>query len=305
MHYRSNCFCLAGLVLLAAVFPRTGLCQNLLRWKLKPGETLRYDFRQLSQSQTTGAAKPTTVALEMSMRLAWEVNQVDPQGNFLIEQTIEKLALTMKVDELAPLVYDSSARAAASGPGKEIAESAGALVGGKCGVKLSDRGVVLAVEPSASLRKILEGKTASELFTPEGISRIVSHASIALPEKAAEPGFNWEVVQELPSPVGTLHLTHRYQYAGMEPRDGRNQAKILAKTGIELAPLKTADQPASLRESDQTATYWFDVSLGRFAASDVQQRLVTERRYRERTIRVTTTSSVGVTLVESGPAKQN
>src|SRR5262245_43866581 len=75
-------------------------CETRLRWKFKPGETLQFDFRQGSKTEATVAGKPTTANLEMAMRLKWSVDKVDPPGGATITQAIEKLSLTMRVDEL-------------------------------------------------------------------------------------------------------------------------------------------------------------------------------------------------------------
>jgi hypothetical protein len=270
-----------------------------LRWKFTPGQTLRYEFRQSTRSETTGAGKPTVVALEMVMQLVWIVESSDDQGAGTINQTIDKLGMSMQLDELPPIVYDSSSRTPPTGSAKDIADSVRMLVGAACKLKLSARGELASVEPSEPLRQAWEKAKAGSLFTPEGLTRILRQSSIVLPEQAIEPGAKWNATDETASPWGTLRLTSHYEYGGKEEHAGEMLDKIAAVTDIQLQVHRSDPQgPAvALKESSQTGTLWFDSDGGRFVASDFQQRLVTERPYREMTIRVRTTSTTAMKLV--------
>jgi hypothetical protein len=292
-------FVRAALAGLALWFVPQAQAETLLRWKFTPGQTLRYEFRQSTRSETTGAGKPTVVALEMTMQLAWMVEPSDDQGTGTINQTIEKLGISMQVDELPPIVYDSSSRTPPTGPAKEIADSVGVLIGAACKLKLSGRGELTSVEPSEPLRQAWEKAKAGNLFTPEGLTRILRQSSIMLPEQAVEPGAKWDATDETASPLGTLRLASQYEYLGKEEYVGQMRDKISAATDIQLQANRTDLQGpvATLKESNQTGTLWFDSDAGHFVASEFQQRLVTERPYRDMTIRVRTSSTTAMKLV--------
>lgn len=272
--------------------------ETLLRWKFKSGETLRYTFVQKSQTETTGAGKPTTAAIDMTMQLTWRVEQMDQPGTATITQTIDQLKTAIKVDNLDAISYDSSMRSPASGPAKDIADAVGALIGAPCTVRLSDRGEILSVEPSPQLRDALARKKGNNLFSADGLSRVVRQASLVLPEKAVEPGESWNASVETPSPLGQLDQDNQCTYVGPMQRDGMTYEQITVETKLSLKPAKDVNAaPIVIKESEQHGTIWFDASAGRLAASELKQRLVTERPYRDMTIRIQTTSTMEMKLV--------
>jgi hypothetical protein len=299
MMHRTATWTWLGLSLLVMGWHTPLRSDEPLRWKLKAGEALRYGFQQRSQAETTSAGKSTVVALEMSMQLAWLVDEVDTQGTATLTQSIEQLAVLMQVDSLTPVRYDSSEPAPASGPGKEIAEGVAALIGGKYQVKLTARGEILSVELSESLRKMLEGTKSGDLFTPEGLSRIVRQSSVVLPEPTVGAGDTWETTQDQSTPLGGLHVVTRYTHGGKDEMAGRSCEKITSTASIQLQPAPGAAMPTTLKESAQTGTIWFDAAAGRFVKSALQQKLVTERKYRERALRVSTTTTMEMKLLEA------
>jgi hypothetical protein len=271
---------------------------TLLRWKLKPGEKLRYSFQQESVTESSGTGKPTSVTVSMSMQLSWNVTAVDSQGVAAISQTIDKLSISMKVDSLAPLVYDSTAKTPASGPVKEIADVLAPLIAAPCTIRMTDRGEISDVELTPQLSQALEKTKSGALFSSGGVSRILRQAVVVLPENAIAANGTWESTRTLETPLGELKQVDRYTYVGSEQHQGRAAEKISVATSLaknEGEPSKA--RPITLKETQQTGSLWFDNAAGCCLASQIDQALVTEQPYREMTIRVKTTTKSGMKMV--------
>lgn len=271
-----------------------------MRWKFSPGEKLRYRFQQESETTSSGAGKPTTISLAMAMELTWAVGEVDVSGEASVVQTIDTLKVTMKADRQDPLTYDSTIKAPPTGPVKEIGDAVAPLIGAGCRLKISPLGEIQGVEKTPALEQALEKAEAGDLFSGEGVTRMLRHALTLLPEKAAEPGSSWESSRTLPTPFGDLKLTDIHTYTGPEDRDGKTLHRITTRSSIAAEQGKAPrNRPGSWKEVDQTGTAWFDTTRGRCAASEVVQRIVTEQPLRDTPVRIVTTSKLAITLLES------
>ncbi|MGE0758503.1 MAG: DUF6263 family protein [Pirellulaceae bacterium] len=276
--------------------------ETTLRWKFPPAATWKYVFQQKGRTETTGAGKPTVVVVDMSLHLTWSVESVDDAGVATLTQSIDKLTLTMEVDEQPAVSYDSSARTPTSGAPKEIANAVAGIVGAKCSVKMNTRGEVLAVEPSEALRERLAQSPGNELFSAEGLARMLRQATIPLPDMPLADGTSWKGTHESPSPLGQLVLATQYTFRGTEEREGRPVATIVSETDIALTPATgDASRSTQWQEGKQSGTLDFDVERGRFVASRFEQRIVTQRPYREMLIRVQSTTSSSMQMLAASP----
>lgn len=276
---------------------RLAMAEGQWRWKFTAGEELAYEFQQQSQTETKGAGKPSSAIVKMSMQVSWKVEKVDEQGGATITQTIKRLSATLQVDKLDAISYDSATPSAASGPAREIADAVKSIVGAPFTVQLNARGEVSSVEPSDGLRDALEKAKANPIFSADGLLRVIRQASFVVPEQAVAADASWETISEAPSPLGQLEQTSRYTYAGPAEREGKTCEKVDVDTKLTLRKSNDAGAPVVIKESEQRGTLWFDAAAGRLAASEVKQRLVTERPYREMIIRVQTTSTMEMKLV--------
>lgn len=291
----------------ALLLSRGGIscAEQLLRWKFTTGESLSYQFRQNTQTTTAGAGKPMRVAIDCTMPVTWKIESVDPQNVATIRQTIDRFSVTMTTDKLDPISYDSAAKTPTIGPAREIAEGVGKLIGATCQIYLTNRGEILSVEPSEQLKQAF-GTTANptaanptaanqatgSMLTPDGMSRMLRQAAILLPENPLAEGAKWEAVQETPVAFGTILQRSQFTYAGVVDQGGTKLDKITVETALSMRPGADKSSTTKLKEGRQTGTLWFDSTAGRFVSSDLEQSLVTERPYREMTIRVQSTSTV-------------
>jgi hypothetical protein len=280
---------------ITALVCQTASAQAPWRWKFTAGETLQYDFQQQTQMDEKGAGKPTSANIKMTMRLTWKVDKVDNQGNAMLTQTIDRLSATMQVEKLDPISYDSASSSPLTGSAKEIGESVKPMLGAPFTVQMNARGQVTSVEPSAAIREAFEKTKASQLLSADGVLR---QASFVVPEQAVAAGATWEVVQETPLSLGPIEQTTRYTYVGPAERNGKTIEKVDSDTQLKLQSSKNASSNAVIKESEQRGSIWFDAMAGRLVASELKQRLVTERPYREMVIRVQSVTTSTSTLVE-------
>ena len=285
------------LLLVPATFADTPL-----QWKLSAGESLSYQFVQSTQTETAGTGKPMRIAIDTAMTVTWKVESVDANQQFIITQTIDKFSATVKVDKLDPIVYDSTAMQPPAGPAREIADAVGKLIGVPCRIHMTQRGEITAAESSEALQQALgsaskAGAGASQ--SAESISAILRQAAIILPEESVAPGATWEVQQELKTPSGPILQRNQFTYEGPAEHGEAKHEKLTLQSTFALAPAANKTSPLKIKEGQQTGLVWFDSTTGRVVSTELSQKLVTERPYRDTAIQVQSTSNVMMKLVRS------
>jgi hypothetical protein len=274
---------------------------ELLRWKLAAGETLRYEFTQSTQTETTGPGKPMRVALDSTMRVSWRVEAVDDRKVADISQTVEQFRITLQTDKLDPITYDSASKSPVAGPARDISDAVKPLIGCACQLRMTDRGEIVSVEPSEQLRQALRSvdeRTAQRMLTPDGISRLLSQAAVLLPEKPVAAGETWISADETPSPAGRIRRQNRFTYVGRMEHEGAMRDKLSVESEFELVPdADSAARTSQLKSGPQTGAMWFDSAAGRFTSSELEQQLATERPYRDLKIVVRSSSKLSMKLL--------
>lgn len=272
-----------------------------LRWKLAAGETLRYEFSQSTQTETTGPGKPMRVAMDSMMRVSWRVEAIDDRTIADISQTIDQFRITLQTDKLDPITFDSASKSPVAGPARDIADGVQPLIGCSCQLRMTDRGQIVSVEPSDPLREALrptDSRTAPGMLTPEGMSRLLSQAAVLLPEKPVAVGEMWETTEETPSPAGRIRQQNRFMYAGRMEYDGLMRDKLTVESHFQLIPgTESSAGSTKLTSGRQTGTMWFDSAGGRFIRSEMEQQLDTERPYRDLKIVVRSSSKLSMKLL--------
>lgn len=261
--------------------------QKVLRWKFEPDQTLRLRFDQKTSTETTGAGKPTGIRIAMQMGMNWHVDSVTDDGTAQITQQFESMQLSMKSGEADAVEYDSTSQDPPKGGAANIAAGVKPLLGAKFTVSVTPRGTIREVkvpdETTAALEDV-DSATIKQLFSVEGITRILRQSAVELPEEAVSEGDSWQKNAATKTPLGVLHQTRTYAVAAGE----ESVEKIVVDTELKLeksaAKMKLLDQAGS-------GTVLFDSEMGRITRSELTQEFTTERPYREFLIKVVTKST--------------
>lgn len=266
--------------------------QQVLRWKFAPEQSLQVQFDQTTTTETSGAGKPTGIKIRMQMAMTWLVESVQQDGNAEITQQFDSLKLSMKSDKADTIEYDSASDKAPSGAAATIAAGVEPLLGARFNVSMTNRGVIREVtlpDETIEAMKGIDSETIKQLFSANGIAKVLRQSAVELPEAAIESGATWEVESQSKTPLGLLKQTQTYKFAGRED----SAEKITVDTQLNLV-----DSPAKLKLLDQASsgTLLFDSEVGRVVRSEATQMLTTERPYREFKINVVTTSTSVMTI---------
>ncbi|GIW93264.1 MAG: hypothetical protein KatS3mg110_1305 [Pirellulaceae bacterium] len=288
----------ACLVLLA-LLSEPGTSADLLRWKLAEGESYRIEVRVQSQSAATVNKLVKKVASHQELRLSWQVEGTDAEGNFRIVQRIERLRWRLEGEGGRVVIdYDSDAPPADE-QARRASAAVAALVGKSLRVVLSPRGEIISAVPDAdfqeALRELEDKENLLYLFSAEGLSAMLAQAMPILPEQAVVPGDKWQLSRRLA--LAFAPATQKSEYVVIEPSDADRQAGLLpidVTSQVELEPAEGVS--LKITEQHTEGRLIFDVVHGRYLSARFKQLLVTETPFRDDVARARVETAMELTV---------
>lgn len=250
-----------------------------LRWKFKPGETLRYSMEQKTVAMTSlPGGQELKTSLIQTIEMTWAVKGVDDGGHGAIVQTIDRIRDQVEAP-VGSFVYDS----------KEAKEPEGViaaarvpviktLLGAPIAFKMSPLGVPGDVRVPEGLAKALRdlgpsGQDPGALFSEEGLKELIAQSSLILPQDDLAEGESWTRQVKNPVPkLGTMVHDSTFRYEGPAPGAGPGAVRIGLATKIGLLPAADADSNGlKIRSQTSRGSYTFDNAAGHILDANLSE----------------------------------
>ncbi len=133
---------------------------KVFRWKLTPGETLKFVMAQdMTQNIHVGEGKPpTAVSSKMAMDLVWKVESVDDQGVITSDQSFQRIEMKVQSAQGVIMEYDSASGKEPEGMAKMIAPMFEAMLKKPIRTMFTARGEVKKVKlPQGMVESLNKG----------------------------------------------------------------------------------------------------------------------------------------------------
>jgi hypothetical protein len=268
---------------------RTAPSQTLLHWKLEPGEQLKIKTTQETRSDVAYGGKTTTTHIDLAVELAWQVIAADA-GMTRMKQTVTRASADVRTQDGGRLTYDSTNSAKPAGRTRDLADALLPLVGAEFQIAMNQRGEIIDVKPANKPAEnlISQGDAAQQpAAAKQAIQQLLKQPLALLPESSVRPDDTWTAESELDTALGKAKHKTTYRFTGVEERDGRKLERIESSTTLGIEGNAPDARKLRIKEHQQTGTLWFDSAAGRLVSAEQNQKLVTERPYRDTTIVVT------------------
>jgi hypothetical protein len=265
-----------ALVLTAVTKPSQA--EQLLRWKLRPGEAIDVRMAQDMDMKSNVMGKSLASSADMSMIMRWVVEDVDQAGVTEMRQSIERLRMSMQTPGGTPVVYDSASRAEPVGMAKNLAQNMQPLIGVEFIQTMSPRGEIMDVRLSdkahEQLARAPAGAQLRQVFSEDGIKSLLHQAATVLPEQAVTVGDQWTGVTRTQSPVGTLVMNNVYTYQGTVKKNGRALERIDVEVNVSFAKGNNAlGVNVDITQQENRGVMYFDAQQGRFVETMLAQKM--------------------------------
>jgi hypothetical protein len=265
---------LAGLVFCLLAAPAQA--QTTLRYKFKQGETLNYELQQKMDMKMSVAGKDIAMAMNQNIGMTWKVLEVDASGKARISQKMDRIKMTMEGPApIGKMEYDSKDSKEPEGPiGKMLGPVFNALAGAEFTVSMDPRGELSDVklpEKLADTLKNVAGQAPGmgDMFSPDGLKRMINQGGLVLPEKAVTKGDTWTQKIENKMPFGTMKVVNTLTYEGTD----QDLQRIQLKPAISLDPDPAAPINLKVKGADGKGMAKFDNTAGRLVEMNLVQNM--------------------------------
>jgi len=276
--------------------------EKLLRWKFETGQSYDLRFTQSSHVQRTVKGKSQKLSLQTMMGLTWRIDEIDGDGNASITQTFTRLAAKMDSPTAGLVEYDTDSEEKPRGSAKDLEDALSPLVGTSLRLKISPRGEIKEVSLSdaanEAIAKAARTGKLKHLFSTEALRSMLRQSLVILPEKEVDDGAKWSVTNELASPLGKLTQENEYIYEGEQEFESTSLDKITVKSTVDLGD-KPVLEDLVLKSQEQSGELWFDSERGHFKRIKIDQKMVSQRTYRDIIIDLESVAALVTTIEPS------
>lgn len=273
---------------------------EVLHWKFRPGETLKFSVEQKVVMSTKGAEIERKSTRTHTLDFTWKVLSVDASGEAEITHRIERIRLKSEEPPLATFAFDSATTTAPQpgfeGPTRELKSQ----VGAEFTFKMKPDGEITDIQLSEETLKHLRETAppgAGEAITEKSIKdSLIQSSPPAFPHEALEPGKSWSAKPaQVPLPFTVLVMEKTYTYKGNDASSPNVQL-----VGIEVSartqPIEGADIKAVIRSQEGKGSLTLDSTVGKVTSVRMNQRLEMAITYMGRTVDQTTEMVTAMTL---------
>lgn len=305
IHYSTMRQGLLGLLVLTVTAGSTGAEAATLRWKFKPGETLRYAMEQKTVTTLKVPGQQIQTTLNQTIDLSWAVKGVAPNGVADVSWTIDRMRTQIE-SPLAAFAYDSKAEKVPEGTiAAALVPTLKALVGAQFQFKVNPQGELSDVKiPEQVVQALRDAGPAtsgsSSTFSEEGLKNMIIQSSLEVPGEDIAKGKTWSKQTKVPSPpIGTMTLDKTFTYLGPDPGSA-NIEKIGLATKIGVEPQPDSNVKFEIDAQEAKGDFSFDNAAGRVVNSEVHEKMETTATVMNQKIQQVVDTTTTMKLVPDG-----
>jgi len=268
-----------GCFALVALIPDSARAEKLLRWKFAKGDQRHIERHE----EATIAINPLgrKIKLSQTIVIGQLVEDVTDQGIASITQKFEHIKVSMDGAPGISFSYDSKSPEAPKGGAQRIAPLFDALLKAQFTNQVSPQGQVIEVvvpeDLAAFAEQAKEFPVLGDLYSKDGITRMLKQNVAPFPELPVEQGDQWSDKDEVKEPtIGTRVITTSYSYDGEDEFDGRKLDKLTTSIKIEFVPSDDGQAPVSITGQESTGSLLFDAESGQLVRGESTQHIAME-----------------------------
>ncbi len=221
-----------------------------LRYKMKPGETIRWKVEQMASTETRVAGHEEKSSLRSRSGYLWTVKDVDSLGNMTFENRLESASEWQKIGDEEPVSWDS----AEPGDVPELFMATAEKIG----------------KPIATITLNPQGEVINRVDMIKAIEIGVGPIAIPLPEGKVAIDAQWEIAEDLQvrrkdTSIKTLKTRVLYTL-----RDVDNGIATISFRREILTPVDDAWIQMQLQQKMNRGSIEFDIPNGRIVRRIVQ-----------------------------------
>lgn len=235
--------------------PQAGTRSYTLRYRFKPGQTLRWEVEHRAKVRSTVQGTTQTAETISTSVKIWKVDAVEADANAVITYSVERVDMTQKFDGRQDIHYSSESDTAPPPGFEQVAKAVGKPL---AKLTIDPRGTVVSREED-----YVQAAPQQENVT------------LPLPDSAVAVGEEWTMPADIIVNLtggGTKKIKARQLYRLESVDDG--VATLHLETQV-LSPIHDPQIESQLVQSKASGTVRFDIAAGRIVSqqSDIDEHV--------------------------------
>lgn len=247
--------------------------QELLTWKFKKGEQIRYGVVQNMQTSQKIGEKDVSSSISQQMDMGWNVLDIAANGSTVMNQTVDRIRLKMEGGPAGKIEFDTADNAPSDNPFlTRMKDVFGNIVKQPFTVTMTPSGKVENVKVPPLLldavRKSAAGNAGA--LSEDTLKDMMKQSAVTLPSQPVGPGSKWTSNQHVKLAFGTMTVQSTMAYV---QKDSSGDIIIDVVPKITVAPSPNASTKMTLTSSSGRGRVMFNNEDGRVAQSQLDLTL--------------------------------
>jgi hypothetical protein len=264
---------------LCAFLARDVRAQEILRWKLKTGDVLKYSLEQKQVMIVKQSGRERKQTSDHTVDYRWSVSEVSANGDADVTLQIDHVIMKVSMPPFLPFEYDSrSPKAEVPEVFESNLQMIKASIGSEISFKMKSTGEIAEVKiPEPTLKKLRDAlpKDAGPdaALSEQALKDILIQSSPPpFPQQPLEVGKNWAgKPSRLSSPgLGTLVTDRVFTFQGPDPKNPRLML-IGSESRVSLEPAENV--AAKIRSQESKGSLTFDAEAGHLVGNRLTQKM--------------------------------
>ena len=295
---------LASLTVVSVSASRTASAQEVA-WGFDSGDAYVVEFDQETIVTTEFNLIERKIGSRVQLTMGWNVTAVSPDGVATIDQTIQRIVMTLHAPQVGELRAGQEAQATKIVADTDLAEAdtkvarnmlkqIKPLINANFTVTMQPNGAIDSVVASPETLETIRNAPGSmqmrELLTPEGLKQIFGQSIIVLPKSEFKADETWTGTREATTDLGAFTISDQFTFAGDSEFEGETLTTISVSSESTLTPKPDSD-PVEFTGTSGTGKIYFDPAAKIFVASEFRNEYKTSKPVRETAINTNTIST--------------
>ena len=285
------------------------LCGNVssqeVAWGFSNGDAFEVSFDQETIVTTEFNLIERKIGSQVQLTIGWNVTAVSPDGVATIDQTIERIVMTLYAPQVGELRAGQEAQATKIVADTDLAEAdtkvarnmlkqIQPLVNANFTVTMQPNGAIDSVVASPATLETIRNAPGSmkirELLTPEGLKQIFGQSIIVLPKSKFDNGETWTGTREATTELGSFSISDKFTFEGDSEFEEETLTTISVGSESTLQPNED-DEPVEFTGGRSEGKIYFDPESKIFVASEFRNEYKISQPVRESAINTNSIST--------------
>ena len=303
------CICIALTTLMM-------FCGNVssqeVAWGFTNGDAFEVSFDQETIVTTEFNLIERKIGSRVQLTMGWNVSGVTPNGVATIDQTIERIVMTLYAPQVGELRAGQEAQATTIVADTDLAEvdtkvaknmlkQIQPLVNASFTVTMQPNGAIDSVVASPQTLETIRNAPGSmkirELLTPEGLEQIFGQSIIVLPKSDFKDGETWSGTREATTELGSFSISDQFTFEGDSEFEGATLPTISVSSDSTLNPQEDGE-PIEFTGTSGEGKIYFDPAAKIFVASEFRNEYQISQPVRESAVNTNSVSTAKMRITK-------